>query len=246
MPQFHNLGAANTVERFLELVLQKRDGAVDAWLFRGQREIGWSPQPQIDRRQFLEYRTKEGKDRLWHEDRLLTDFKKAARPHANIDPKELWEWLALAQHHGLATRLLDWTNNPLAALYFAVEEVRSVGDSAVWCYRHNGDSWISHRKSGGPFSIRAIVEFRPPHVVPRITVQGAAFTAHPSPRPDRRPKWPGDLRRITIPVGCRHTFRQDLERVGVNRASLFPDLDGISVALNRRRSHDLADGQHTG
>lgn len=177
---FLDLGGADTIERYLQLVLEKRveEGMHTSWMFRGQRELRWSPVPKIDRPEFQAYRTGQGWVRKEHEDRLLTDFITGARAHVRIEPKDLWEWLAVAQHHGLATRLLDWTANPLAALYFAVEETHATGDSTVWCYLHRGDSWLSHRLSD-PFVMDHVIEFRPPHVTPRITVQRGVFHRAP-------------------------------------------------------------------
>src|SRR5690554_4760695 len=56
-----------------------------------------------------------------YEIETLNRFKLRANSEIIPQPKDDWEWLALAQHHGLPTRLLDWTSSPLVALYFATK-----------------------------------------------------------------------------------------------------------------------------
>src|SRR5690606_37159928 len=87
-------------------------------MFRGQARADWSLVPAIGRMHNVaaEYGG-------WHvlEQLFIERFQKYSRPFMTKEPDNKLEWLVVAQHYGLPTRLLDWTTNPLKALFFTVE-----------------------------------------------------------------------------------------------------------------------------
>src|SRR5690242_4632855 len=85
-------------------------------IFRGHADSSWVLKPSIGRAF-----TGEWKRVAELEKRALAEFKKRSIPFIKYHPKSDIEWLCLMQHHGLATRLLDFTVNPLIAIFFATD-----------------------------------------------------------------------------------------------------------------------------
>lgn len=119
-----------------ELFLESRDAELERFrspfLFRGMDRAAWHLDTTLMRL---------GGDFVKLERPLLRNFRKYA-PNAVVEQDTVWNWLALAQHHGLPTRLLDWTFSPLVAVHFAVwkdEHMKEPG--AIWMV----DSWDVRR-----------------------------------------------------------------------------------------------------
>lgn len=160
-------------------------------------------------------------------------FSEWCRESASIMklPESEWECFSLAQHYGRATRLLDWTRNPLVALFFACADETS----------HDGVV-ISIKRPievmDGPIGPTAqIICHTPPPFDRRISMQQSIFTFHSDlQNPIDQSSLPEELgiNEIQILSIMKYDFLHELSSLGISRASLFPDLEGLSWDINHR------------
>lgn len=161
------------------------------------------------------------------EKRLLQIFKESAGPHIERLPSCALEWLAIAQHHGLPTRLLDWTYNPLVALFFSVEAPGET-DSLVYAYTGGATLQPDKLEAYTPFTARTVIRYRPSYVTARIMAQQGLFTVHPKPTEAFDDT---TVTKIHIKEAARRELKKILFKYGVSSRYLFPGLDGLSKDL---------------
>ena len=190
-------------------------------IFRGMKSAEFPLIPKIGR---IESPASTS-SREQNEQEILRLFKERAFQYLDFTPATDWDWLALGQQYGLPTRLLDWTDNPLVACFFALDETSSA-DGVIYAY-HN-ESYISVDEHPDPFQYPEVGKFIPRHLTPRITTQGGLFTVHPDPY---APFESDDMDKILLPTKIQAGLRRTLNKYGVNRFSLFPGLDGLAAHI---------------
>lgn len=193
---------------------------------------------------------------------LLRNFRKYARSEG-ASGDSIWDWLALGQHRGLPTRLLDWTYSPLVALHFATDDPRQFDrDGIVWCVdfvaanrrlprrlqsmllEEGSDTFTTEMlgvfKTLRDFDTLArepfVVFMEPPAVDRRILNQLALFSLMSNVTAsldDWVVQHPDLCRRVVIPASLKWEIRDKLDQANINERVLFPGLDGIGRWLAR-------------
>jgi hypothetical protein len=165
---------------------------------------------------------------------MLGHFERAVVAYGAPPGDSSWKLMALAQHHGMATRLLDWSRNPLVALWFAVKQPpREQGiEAVVWMLCPvQGD--LVQDETVPPTQVASVRVWEPPHVTRRISAQVGAFTVHPEIEGqfvalEDDPSFQAKLHKILVPCAHFDAIRFHLDRCGLNEASIYPDVDGLA------------------
>jgi len=199
-------------------------------------------------------------DRRQLECEMFMQFRSAGA--ALLQSDDMVDMYFAAQHFGMPTRLLDWSTNPLAALFFACRDqsptdgvvyamnAREVipGDAtfdgkrlpqAVMTMRHDlvlDAVAVSYWATPDPEQCNYILPVRPDVVPGRIGAQGSCFTLHMHRSGDAAPKKTVSIR---VETASKRPILEQLHRLGVNQFTVFEDLDHLSKGVTR--SWGLAD-----
>jgi hypothetical protein len=192
---------------------------------------------------------------------LIRNFRKYA--HREVPGPTVWDWLSLAQHHGLPTRLLDWTFSPLVALHFATA-VLPDEEAVLWaidCDRvherlpprfqealadegatvFTTGMLAEHAPNLEAFDAAAdgepfVLFFEPPSLNQRIVNQSAVLSAIADPEASMD-AWldahPDTWHAWRLPSSVKREVREHLDQANVTERVLLPGLDGLAAWLRR-------------
>ena len=246
----------NTIEQFSEWVWNvgerfTRGGLYETAWFRGAGNARYHLAPGL-------YRTDAGKE-PWADSELRLQFMRRGIPLVSERPPQNdWDWYFLMQHYRAPTRLLDWTDSALVALYFALASatVDPVRRPAVWAL----NPFTLNKTSGmeGPAAVdiedlsrylprpysteelpRIPVAIDPPLAAQRMVVQHSHFTLHGSDirgidEMKNELNLSDDLLRTEIILEDQDDLDyllRHLAMLGISETSIFPDLEGLSREL---------------
>jgi hypothetical protein len=212
------------------------------WLFRGVRDPKFELLPTIGREEARAIKNDLESKKSYRIEYSIDDeraiyamFKQQALPFLDHSPSSELEWLAIAQHYGLRTRLLDWTESLLAAAWFATSPGET--DGAIYVTKNIQTLPLDY--SGDPFTRMTASVYRPPHISPRMSAQGSVLMV--CPNPTQAVSLPF-CKKIIIKQEAKFTFRKRLNTCGINKRSLFPDLSGLSEHLTWIYKHNWLTG----
>jgi hypothetical protein len=240
--------AVASIQELTDAVVTTFASSKTRWWFRGQRDAKWDLLPKI-RRGYSK-----------QQERFLTNlFYTRARTRHAVCPADgdYGGWLAIMQHFGLPTRLLDWSNSPLIAAYFAVKypidtgEKNALAHAAIWVLEphrlnesqgyepifpplnaNSVEPMVRPAMKGQDRSQIKVLATSPLERDLRMFVQQGQFTVHVTEEPLTQlincDRW---LMKIRIPSQSVPRIARELDVLGLRLADIFPDLQNLAIEL---------------
>ncbi len=238
----------NSISELIESLHNQIDDFDGPIWYRGQSDSSWALEPRYMR---INPRLPET--------HFFNKFKQDASIILDRQPKSEFDWLFLMQHYGVPTRLLDWSESPLVALFFALNG-QDDSEGALWVllptelnkfsnYRPDFEHEIpsfddDHMANYKPSTIASESKTKlypmaalAPRNSPRMQAQQAVFTiSHRENIFINEAGQEGTEKqqawRYLIPSESKELIRNELRLLGINRFQLFPELESISHSFN--------------
>jgi hypothetical protein len=240
-------------------LLEQKHSHLRIW-FRGHSDKAWQLNPGVYRKSFIAI---DEKDRLNKEQHLSQDFTVlSAGIRAGMEKNS--ELYFLQQHYGMPTRLLDWSSQPLAALFFAVHgnddkdgeifilDAYEFGNTQKMISKSK-DRYYGIATGRNPlfkeaiepiFDWKEVKDFpnfilpvRPDYFDKRMRLQKSAFTFHPPKNEILEIKHNKSLKSILIPKDAKPNLKKELQLLGIDPFNIFGDFEGLAKTL--RNNYDV-------
>lgn len=221
----------NNLQSIIDYCMKLRETSF--WSFRGQRKKEWNVELHLGNSiKTILFSFKNFKDKC-------REF-----PQPNyLSEADDWRWLFYAQHYGLKTPLIDWTSNPLIAVYFAVENILSKCDDtndygAIWAIKVDPKKFeMADNLKVQPEQTSDWQMIKPPPITNRIIRQSGIFSFHPNDKKFTINEY-SKKEFIKIEISDKNgknpskRIRQELGIMNIHHASLFPDPSGVANFIN--------------
>ncbi len=258
MSQSSTFTEIDSLNSFINLIKEFASYSVIQWIYRGQPDSTYTLMPSAGRTEFptldmemiqdfySNYRNTDTDSKAFESNETFAKnidliFFYHWRKHAKIldsrIPEHDIDSLVYAQHNGLPTRLLDWSSNPLVALYFACSKDFDA-DGKVFVYLTNGFASSRNRID----QISTLSPYYPNPFHPRIRAQFGLVTIHPNPTEPlqkenlnlstkQRIGKEYNLYELIIKKEDKKKILQQLSEIKINQFSLFCDIESLALTL---------------
>ena len=220
-----------TFDTFSEFI-EKLSDLCPHFVWRGVSDFSYEVKPRVG----WQYEVPSDTDGERHfRDREITlfeMFKAKSKIHLEEEPACQFEWLALAQHYGVPTRLLDWTENPLIALYFSVcsnpdhEDI----DGALIAFHRSG---FYSPNEINPLDPKLNGFVLAPYVTQRLAAQAAVLSVQIEPWKEFVPDGETDVVKCKVTPRFKKEFKGLAPKLGLTKSTLFADLDSYAKDIER-------------
>lgn len=234
-----------SVQDLMDVLGPITSDGTERW-YRGHRDKNWQLTASA-------YRSKNLREA---EQAMLARFRQEAASMGVQYGFDEWGWITFGQHHRLPTRLLDWSQSPLVALFFACENGDQTAETAGEFFILNpsalniaaGDAdghlrllsdndtdltkYLPGADAGYRQNPRAVAA---PLLFDRIRFQAGTFTVEQTPRStnDEPLRTSSAVQQFLIPEAAKVEIRAQLETLGFNHATIYKDLDQIALRIKK-------------